>query len=116
MNIIKNIKDPIEYNKQFNLLLDTDFSKEYEYETETQMFKRLKIIVNLIKETKYKKILIITHGGAILKLIKLLFNISEINGDYNFSSNCHITYIIYNKKKFYLEYGPSTLHLGIYNK
>jgi broad specificity phosphatase PhoE len=50
-------------------------------------------------KTKYKKILIITHGGVILKLIKLLFNISEINGDYNFTSNCHITYIKYDKKE-----------------
>ncbi len=43
----------------------------------------------------------------------MLFNISQINGNYKNGSNCHITYIIYNKKNFYLEYGPSTEHFGI---
>ena len=65
------------------------------------MFKILEIIVNLLK-----KILIITHGGTIFKLIKLLFNISDINGNYKFGP-----YYLYN-----LEYGLSTLHLEIYNK
>ena len=65
------------------------------------MFKRLEIIVNLLKKTKFKKILIITHGGTIFKLIKLLFNISEINGNYKFGANCHITYIIYNKRTIF---------------
>ena len=115
-NTIFKIKDPILLNEQWDLFLNTDCNKKYEYETEKHMFKRLEIIVNLLKKTKFKKILIVTHGGIILKLIKLLFNISDITGDYKFGSNCHITYIIYNKKQFYLEYGPSTLHLGIYNK
>ena len=116
LDILKNIKDPILYNKQWNLFLDTDFNKKYEYETDKHMLDRLLIIVNFLIETKFKKILIITHGGTILKLIKLIFNITEISGNYKFGSNCHITYIIYKKNNFYLEYGPSTLHLGIYNK
>ena len=91
-------------------------NKKYEYETEKHILNRLEIVVNLLKKTKFKKILIITHSGTIHELIKLLFNISDITGNYKFGSNCHITYIIYNKKQFYLEYGPSTLHLGIYNK
>jgi broad specificity phosphatase PhoE len=110
------IKDPILLNKEWNLFLNTYCNKKYEYETEKHILNRLEIVVNLLKKTKFKKILIITHGGTIHELIKLLFNISDITGNYKFGSNCHITYIIYNKKQFYLEYGPSTLHLGIYNK
>lgn len=112
INVINNIKDPIELKKQLDLYLYSEINKKYELETEKHIRKRLKIIVNLIKETKFKKILIITHGGFILSLIKMLFNISQINGNYKNGSNCHITYIIYNNKKFYLEYGPSTEHFG----
>ena len=112
INVINNIKDPIELKKQLDLYLYSEINKKYELETEKNIRKRLKIIVNLIKETKFKKILIITHGGFILSLIKMLFNISQINGNYKNGSNCHISYIIYNKKKFYLEYGPSTEHFG----
>ena len=116
MDSIFKIKDPILLNEQLELFKNTYCNKKYEYETEENMFKKLRIIVDLLKETDSKKILIISHGGTIFKLIKLLFNISHINGNYKYGSNCHITYIIYNKKQFYLEYGPSTMHLGIYNK
>ena len=112
-NIFK-IKDPILLNEQYNLFLNTDCNKKYEYETEKHIFNRLEIVVNLLKKTKFKKILIISHGGTIFYLIKLLFNISDINGNYKFGSNCHITYIIYNKKQFYLKHGPSMWNLFSY--
>jgi broad specificity phosphatase PhoE len=114
---IADIEDPIEKYKARNDLQNNVICPKYGYETDKKFHKKIKVVISLLKKTKAKKILIITHGGTILHgFIRILFNIDNIIGDYKYGANCHITYITYNNKKFNLAIVPNTLHFGLYNK
>lgn len=114
---INKINDPIEQHKYIDLFHNNVLYNTYEYEDEKDFFKKIKIVVNLLKETKAKKILVVTHGGTILHgLISLIFGIADVRGNYKYGKNCHISYITYEKKKFKLAVSPNTLHFGLYGK
>lgn len=117
-------KDPIKLNMQF---ASNDYYKLIKkkfggknYETREDVFKRILKFLNTIKKSKHNKILIVAHNGVILDTIELLFNIgffaSRHMEDVKYGTNCHITYIHYDKNKFQLIMPPNTLHFGIYGK
>ena len=115
---IKDIIDPIENIMTYKFSNDTvKPNNKYEVETLDSLLKRCKKIINLIKKSKYKKIMIVCHGGIILNgFITLLFNTYQIRGDYTYGGNCHITYVVQQKNKFNLMTAPNTLHFAIYDK
>ena len=111
-NIYK-IKDPIEKTLNYEKIMKT-VKKKYEIEKEENLKKRINKIINFIKKTNKKKILIVTHGGYILYFLQFLFNIYRVHQSYKGSENCHITFLKYGNNKFNLLYGPSTEHFNLY--
>jgi broad specificity phosphatase PhoE len=110
---IGKIKDPIERELNYEKTMKT-VEKKYEIEKEENLRKRIYKIINFIKKTNKKKILIVTHGGYILYFLQFLFNIYKVKQTYSGTENCHITLIKYINNKFNLLYGPSTEHFNLH--
>jgi len=111
----RKIRDPIEKTLNYEKTMKT-VEKKYEIEKEENLRKRIYKIINFIKKTNKKKILIVTHGGYILYFLQYLFNIYRIQQSYSGTENCHITLLKYVNNKFNLLYGPSTEHFNLYDK
>jgi broad specificity phosphatase PhoE len=80
-----------------------------------QVAERMKKVLKFIEKSKYKKILVITHGGTIYATNRYLLNSYQSpEGDMTNGSNCHITMYIYKDNKYKLVCPPNTLHLGLY--
>jgi broad specificity phosphatase PhoE len=100
-----NEPDPI--NQRFiyyqnNIL----FNKLYQTELFSELKNRIKKALKQVLNRPESKIIIISHGGTIQEILKLLTNIDDyIPIDNKYGSNCHIAYIkttqkiINNKKK-----------------
>jgi broad specificity phosphatase PhoE len=115
---VDKIKDPIESKMFFmnNVSKVSAIEKKYKLESKKKLMTRCKKIIDFIKKSKFKKILIVSHGGTVVNgFLCLLFNIIKIKGDYTYGSNCHITYVTQKKNKFNLITIPNTLHFAIYN-
>lgn len=110
-----SIIDPIEQKDQHHKM-EKIFNENYEYETDEQMILRLTKVIDFLKTTKHKKILIISHGGAISIINSLILNVTELVKINKYANNCHITYYRYINDKFRLIMPPNTLHFGIYKK
>jgi broad specificity phosphatase PhoE len=110
---ISKIKDPIEKTLNYEKIMKSVENK-YEIEKEENLRKRIHKIINFIKKTNKKKILIVTHGGYILYFLQYLFNIYRVQQSYSGTENCHITLLQYSNNKFNLLYGPSTEHFNLY--
>jgi broad specificity phosphatase PhoE len=110
----EKIKDPIEKTLFiFNKLNSKKIIKKYERESEENITKRVKQILKYIESTKHNKILIISHGGLIQQINKIILNAHEVPyGDLTNGSNCHITTYEYNKK-YKLIMAPNTEHFSI---
>jgi broad specificity phosphatase PhoE len=118
-NLYDKEPDPIKqqsmiksHNKILNQLYNTELISDLRY--------RLKRAIKEIYNRSEKKILIISHGGTILEIIRILTNIDDhIHGNYKYGANCHITYlklykkITNDKSKFKTKIIklPNTLHL-----
>jgi broad specificity phosphatase PhoE len=114
--VIKN-EDPIGSKIEWNNIVDNFLSKKYEHETLKHLRTRCQKIVEYIKKSKKTKIIIVTHGGAIINgFIPVIFNVYNLTGNYKNGSNCSVSYITYEKKKFNLLMPPSTEHFSIYDK
>lgn len=115
INKIEKIKDPIEkslFKKLNKKYLDKIF-KKYEMESKENIEKRVKKVLKYIENTKHNKILIISHGGIIEEINKILLNAYNVPyGDMTNGSNCHITTYEYDKK-YKLIMPPNTLHFSI---
>jgi broad specificity phosphatase PhoE len=112
---IKKIKDPIERSLNYEKIMKT-VEKKYEIEKEENLRKRIYKIINFIKKTNKKKILIVTHGGYILYFLQYLFRVHRVQQSYSGTENCHISLLQYVNNKFNLLYGPSTEHFNLYDK
>ena len=114
--LLNKIKDPAKYNINYEYVFN-NLPKKYEHETIDNLKKRCKKIINYIINTNKKKILIISHGDTIIYgILSTIFNFSNINKNFLNGTNCHISYVTFNNKKFELIYGPSTQHFSLYNK
>jgi broad specificity phosphatase PhoE len=116
--LYEKIKDPIdrilfyENNKKLESI-----EKKYELENDEHIIERVKIVLNFIEKSKYKKILVITHGGTIFNINRYLLNAYESpEGDFTNGLNCHITMYIYKDDKYKLVCPPNTLHFGLYKR
>jgi len=112
---IKKIKDPIERSLNYEKIMKT-VEKKYEIEKKENLRKRIYKIINFIKKTNKKKILIVTHGGYILYFLQYLFSVHRVQQSYSGTENCHISLLQYVNYKFNLLYGPSTEHFNLYDK
>jgi len=118
IDMYKKIEDPIEqslFNEKNKKLFDK-IIKKYEMEPEEKLQKRVKKVIKYIENTKHIKILVISHGGTIKTINKIILNSYDgLWGDMTNGTNCHITTYTYDKE-FRLIALPNTLHFGLYNK
>ena len=117
----KKIKDPIEQVNQnfFSYENVKMWNKIYKRETYNTLYKRVQKILDFIKNSEFKKILIISHTETIKRgFLKLLVNINDIKVDDKYGKECHISHLTYDSKKdkYNLTRCPNTLHFKIYNK
>jgi len=112
---LPKIKDPIERTINYEKIIKT-VEKKYEIESKESLRNRIYKIINFIKKTNKKKILIVTHGSYIGYFLQYLFRIYRLKYSFNGVENCHISLLRYDNNKFNLLYGPSTEHFNLYNK
>jgi broad specificity phosphatase PhoE len=112
---ISKIRDPIEKTVNYKRIMKT-VEKKYDIESKDILNKRIYKIINFIKKTNKKKILIVSHGGYITYFLQFLFRVYRVQQSYNRTDNCHISYLKYDNNKFNLLYGPSTEHFNLYDK
>jgi len=112
---INKIKDPIERTINYKKMMKT-VEKKYGIESEESLKNRIYKIINFIKKTNKKKILIVSHGSYISYFLQFLFRVNRVKYKFNGVENCHISLLQYDDNKFNLLYGPSTEHFNLYDK
>ena len=113
----KLILDPIENDKFWNEQNINKIVKIYGGENTQMYLSRCTKIINFLKNTTAKKILVVSHSGFLNEVYKIIINIDcSIKCNNKFGNNCTLTYFENYKDNFKLIYGPSTLFFGVYNK
>jgi broad specificity phosphatase PhoE len=112
---LSKIKDPVERTINYEKIMKT-IEKKYEIESKESLKNRFYKIINFIKKTNNKKILIVTHGSYIGYFLQYLFRVNKVKYIFNGVDNCHISLLRYDNNKFNLLYGPSTEHFNLYDK
>ena len=110
---LPKIKDPIERTINYEKIIKT-VEKKYEIESKESLRNRIYKIINFIKKTNKKKILIVSHGSYISYFLQCLFRVYRLKYSFNGVENCHISLLQYVDNKFNLLYGPSTEHFNLY--
>jgi broad specificity phosphatase PhoE len=110
---LPKIKDPIERTINYEKIMKT-IEKKYEIESKESLRNRIYKIINFIKKTNKKKILIVSHGSYIGYFLQCLFRVNRVKYTFNGVENCHISLLRYDNNKFNLLYGPSTEHFNLY--
>ena len=81
-------------------------------ETTEELIGRLNNIIEFIKTTEHKKIMIVTHSGILLSLLKIIFNINVLP-KYTMT-NCCICYCTYINDVFHMVSPINSEHMAIY--
>ncbi len=95
-----------EINKKFNIGI----------ELESEIENRVMNILDIITNSQYQKIIVVSHFELLERMIKIMFNIPKMpHGDMNEGNNCWISYILYDSmgETFKMISSPNTTHLGI---
>lgn len=88
------------------------FTTKYQLESLEHLANRVKRVIEYIKKSKHKKIIIVTHNGTINMINKIILNsVDEIKGNLSKGKNCYLTYYKLEKNKFKLILAPSTFFL-----
>lgn len=88
---------------------------KYKIESLESIMNRINYIINFLRNTKCKKIIVVSHNSILQWLNKFILNTSEnIKGDLSNGKNCYITYYIMMDSNFRLIMAPSTTHLQDY--
>ena len=109
--------DPIERELKKEII-EGKIKKEFNIgsESELELEDRASKFIKRIIDSKHKKIIISSHGGILLAIIRKMFNIClSPYGNLNNGGNCWISYITYdnNTLKFKMITAPNTEHLSI---
>lgn len=112
---IDETKNPFDKLKLIKLYSDLDFDKLYfdTKPTSMQVKNNLKKFFRLLKKSNDTNILIITHGGCIGIIEKLICNIDPMNDQINFGkkNNCCIMCVELNGNKYSLISPANIKHL-----
>lgn len=109
-----------EYNKKERIdKLEMEFNEfpeimihKYKIESLHSITKRVNYIIDFLRNTKHKKIIVVSHNGLLQWINRIILNTSEnIKGDLSNGKNCYITYYILINNNFRLIMAPSTTHL-----
>lgn len=89
------------------------YIKKYKMESLEHIRQRVTEFINFLKETNYKKIIVVSHSGTINWINRIILNTYDIiQGNMSNGKNCSITYYhLNNNGIFTLIVAPNTLHL-----
>ena len=117
---LSKFKDPIElveiedYKNIVDKILLKKFDTKLGMDKSIIIQKKINKIIDFIKKSNFKKIIIVTHFHIIEFLLKNMCNLSFFpEGDLKHGANCMISYIKYDGYNFNLVTEPNTLHFGI---
>lgn len=117
---LSKFKDPIQlaemedYKNIFDKILLKKFDTKLGMDKSSIIQTKINKIINVLKNCKFKKIIIVTHFDIIEFLLKNMCNLSFFpKGDLTNGANCMISYIKYDSNNFNLATPSNTLHLGI---
>ena len=107
----KFAKDPIDLQLRWTEFDNIIYKKFKSEQLKPAKKRSLSFMKSLPKDTK--NIIIVSHGGILQIIIKVLFNIEpNIMGDLSNGNNCTITFITREKNNYNLLTLPNTLHLA----
>lgn len=122
-NKIEVITDPIEKYKIesplnnymfFHNIIKKNNLPINELETYDELMNRTEYLIEYIKNTDCKKILVISHSGYLDILLKTLFNLSTLpKGNMTNGKNCSICYCVLKNNIFTMISPQNTEHLSI---
>lgn len=116
---LSDIKDPIEvYKLDVHKEADKFFSPiigDYGFETGEELLNRINKVIDYIKESDCKKIIIVSHSGFLDELLKNIFLINKLpKGDLSKGKNCWICYCTYQNGVFHMISPINTEHFKLY--
>lgn len=118
-NYVRSLQtdDPIALYDDRNKIYNVAGKKfDIGYELDSDIKKRSLNFINDIVHSDHKKIIIVSHGGLLIAMIKAIFNINEIpRGDVKTNgANCWISMMRHDIiNGFELVSPPNTLHLSL---
>jgi broad specificity phosphatase PhoE len=112
--IYDKIKDPIKIY-EFDMEKYLNDELDLGMETYEEIMNRSKEIVKIIENLDCEKILIVSHSGILMAIIKSMLNLNWTPfGDMSGGDNCWISYIKYMDGKYKLISPPDTQHLKLF--
>lgn len=108
--------DPIEkYVKYDDIMEFSSRELDLGFESDRELKIRASEFIEMVVSGKYRKIIVISHGGLLFNMIQKMFNINACpHGNFNCGDNCYIIYIVYLNGVFNLVSPPNTDHLCLY--
>ena len=108
------IELPVNNEFFFNKIVEDNSLPIEGVETYEELLDRVEYLIEYIKTTDKRKILVITHSGYLDILLKNMFNLSILpQGDISNGKNCSICYCNYKNNVFTMCSPPNTEHLSI---
>jgi broad specificity phosphatase PhoE len=113
------IQDPIEvYKLDVHREADKFFAPiigDWGFETGEELLARINKVIDYIKETDCKKIIIVSHSGFLDELLKNIFSINKLpKGDMSRGKNCWICYCTWLNGVFHMISPINTEHFKLY--
>ena len=120
---IKSINDPIEkykiesplngYNFFSSIIKDNKLPIT-EVETYEELIDRVEYLIEHLKNTDHKKILVISHSGYLETLLKIMFHLNALpKGNMSNGKHCSICYSVLKNNVFSMISPQNTEHLTI---
>ena len=120
---IKEIEDPImKYNIENPYLAEEFYNRIIKenklditgVETTHELLTRCNRFMNLLQQTKYKKIIVVSHSGLLDTLLKIIFKLNVLpKGDMTNGKNCSICYCKLKNNSFTMISPQNTEHLAL---
>jgi broad specificity phosphatase PhoE len=114
-----DITDPIEIYKLDNYVeADIFFTTkidDYGLESGAELMDRINKVIDYIKETDCKRIIVVSHSSFLDSLLKVIFSINKLpKGDLSKGKNCWICYCTYFNGVFHMISPINTEHFKLY--
>jgi broad specificity phosphatase PhoE len=114
------IQDPIEvYRLDIHREADKFFAPilgNWGFETGDELLARVNNVIDYIKKTDCKKIVVVSHSGFLDELLKNIFSINKLpKGDLSRGKNCWICYCTYSNGAFHMISPINTEHFKFYD-
>jgi broad specificity phosphatase PhoE len=104
----------INHDTFFNTIIEDNSLSIEGVETYEELFNRAEYLIEYLKNSDTKKILVVTHSGFLEIMLKILFNLSVLpQGNLTNGKNCSICYCTLKNNIFTMVSPQNTEHLSI---